>query len=60
MKKPTPNVTEPDEMLAEYDFNGGVRGKYAKLFAAGEVTVRVDAPEIKKRKSAPRMKGKES
>ncbi len=47
-------------MLAEYDFNGGVRGKYAKLFAAGEVTVRVDAPEIKKRKSAPRMKGKES
>jgi hypothetical protein len=53
MKKPTPEVAEPDRMLAEYDFSGGVRGKYAKLFAAGEVTVQVEAPEIKKRRSAP-------
>jgi hypothetical protein len=60
MKKPIPEVAEPDEMLAEYDFSGGVRGKYAKLFAASEVTVRVEAPEIKKREPAPRKKRKRS
>ena len=24
-----------DEMLKEYDFSGGIRGKYAKRYAAG-------------------------
>jgi hypothetical protein len=39
MKKTTRKVSEPDDMLAEYDFSGGVRGKYAERFADGEVTV---------------------
>lgn len=60
MKKPTAEVADADEMLAEYDFSGGVRGKYAKLFAASEVTVRVEAPEIKKRESASGKKRKRS
>jgi hypothetical protein len=39
MKKTTRKVSESDDMLAEYDFSGGVRGKYAKRFADNEVTV---------------------
>jgi hypothetical protein len=30
---------ESDEMLPEYDFSGGVRGKYAKQFARDAVMV---------------------
>lgn len=38
---------EPDEMRAEYDFSGGVRGKYAHLFGAGRpVRVVVLAPDV--------------
>ncbi|MBZ0273159.1 hypothetical protein K8I61_14065 [bacterium] len=29
------NDNDKDEMRAEYDFRGGVRGKYAKRYAAG-------------------------
>lgn len=34
-----------DEMLPEYDFSGGVRGKYAKLYAEGTNVVLLD-PDI--------------
>jgi hypothetical protein len=34
MKKARSKTTEP-EMLADYDFSGGVRGKYARKYAAG-------------------------
>ena len=37
MKKAKPKVS--DEMLPEYDFRGGVRGKYAASFAKGAPTV---------------------
>jgi len=47
-------------MLAEYDFSGGIRGMYAKRFETEEVTVRVDAPEIKKRAPGPQKKRRES
>ena len=33
------------EMLAEYDFSKGVRGKYAKLYANGSNVVMID-PDI--------------
>ena len=35
MKKKRSNVSEPDEMRPEYDFRGGVRGKYARRYAEG-------------------------
>lgn len=35
----------PDEMGAEYDFSGGVRGKYAAQFAQGSRVV-VLAPDV--------------
>ena len=36
-----------EEMRAEYDFSGGVRGKYAARFAAGQtVRVVVLAPDV--------------
>ncbi len=38
---------QPKEMLEEYDFSQGVRGKYAKRFAEGSNLV-VIAPEIAK------------
>jgi hypothetical protein len=31
-----------DELLPEYDFSGGVRGKYAKRYADGVKTVLID------------------
>jgi hypothetical protein len=34
-----------DEMLPEYDFSGGVRGKYAGRFAAGSHVVVLD-PDV--------------
>jgi hypothetical protein len=36
---------EPDEMRPEYDFSGGVRGKYAAGFARGTNVV-VLAPDV--------------
>jgi hypothetical protein len=36
---------EAEEMLAEYDFSGGVRGKYAKRFAKGTIMVALD-PDV--------------
>ena len=36
---------EPEEMLPEYDFSGGVRGKYASRFANGTIMVVLD-PDV--------------
>ncbi len=36
---------EPEEMLPEYDFSGGVRGKYASRFATGTIKVVLD-PDV--------------
>ena len=36
---------EPEEMLPEYDFSGGVRGKYAARFAKDTVMVVLD-PDV--------------
>ena len=41
---PTPAV-DPDEMLPEYDFRGGVRGKYAARYAEGTNIVLLD-PDV--------------
>jgi hypothetical protein len=46
MKKAA-NIPEKDEMRPEYDFSGGVRGKYARRFAAGSNVVVID-PDIAK------------
>lgn len=46
MKKPThdPDQAEAEEMLPEYDFRGGVRGKHARALQQG-YTVKVHRPE---------------
>ena len=44
MKKETKTRREP-EMMQEYDFSGGVRGKYADRFAAGSNMVLL-APDV--------------
>jgi len=44
MKKEQKSEREPD-MLDEYDFNGGVRGKYAERFARGSNIVVLD-PDV--------------
>ena len=36
-----------DEMLDEYDFSGGIRGKYAERFAQGTNIVVLDADVAK-------------
>lgn len=36
---------EADEMRAEYDFSGGVRGKYAERYARGTNVVLLD-PDV--------------
>ena len=36
---------EAEEMLPEYDFSGGVRGKYAGRFAKGTIMVALD-PDV--------------
>ena len=36
---------EADEMRAEYDFSGGVRGKYAERYAQGTNVVLLD-PDV--------------
>ena len=41
MKKIMANRKDPD-MLAEYDFSGGVRGKYAQRYREGTNIVRLD------------------
>jgi len=46
MKKTTKTRRDPD-MLDEYDFSRGVRGKYAKRFAAGSNVV-VLSPDVAK------------
>ena len=46
MKKQTVSpAEEPDEMRAEYDFSGGVRGKYAERYARGTNVVLLD-PDV--------------
>jgi hypothetical protein len=45
-KQPAPAAVDPDEIQPEYDFRGGVRGKYAERFAAGPVRVVVLAPDV--------------
>ncbi len=45
MKKLADRVKEPD-MLAEYDFNGGIRGKYAERFKEVKNDVIVLAPDV--------------
>jgi hypothetical protein len=37
--------TKDSEMLEEYDFHGGIRGKYAKKYAAGTNVVVID-PDV--------------
>lgn len=44
MKK-TSKSEQDDEMLPEYDFSGGVRGKYARRFAEGTNLVAL-APDV--------------
>ena len=44
MRKARPK-READEMLPEYDFSGGVRGKYAHRFAEGTIMVVLD-PDV--------------
>jgi hypothetical protein len=39
-----PEATDPD-MLADYDFSGGVRGKYAKRYAQGTNVVLLE-PDV--------------
>ena len=46
MKKAT-NRDSDDEMLREYDFSKGVRGKYAKRYAQGTNVVLL-APDVAK------------
>ena len=46
MKKATKTRRDPD-MLNEYDFSKGVRGKYAKRFAKGSNVV-VLSPDVAK------------
>lgn len=38
-------IPKVDEMLAEYDFSGGERGKYAKRFAEGTNIIVLD-PDV--------------
>jgi hypothetical protein len=40
-----PNNEREPEMLEEYDFSGGVRGKYAARFARGSQVVVLD-PDV--------------
>jgi hypothetical protein len=45
MKKTTSRVREETTMRPEYDFSGGVRGKYAKRYAQGSNIVVLD-PDV--------------
>ena len=63
MKKPTTNPQDPD-LLDEYDFSKGVRGKYAQRYREGTNIVRLDDdvakifPDAKSVNSALRALGK--
>jgi len=46
MKKTRSKTIEP-ETLAEYDFSGGVRGKYARKYATGRNVVVLE-PDVAK------------
>jgi hypothetical protein len=46
MKKPRNKTTEP-QMQSEYDFSGGVRGKYARCYAQGTNVVVLE-PDVAK------------
>ena len=45
MKKSRSKVSEPDAMRPEYDFRGGVRGKYARRYSQGTNVVVLD-PDV--------------
>ena len=45
MKKNRNKVSEPDDFRAQYDFRGGVRGKYARRYAEGTNVVVLD-PDV--------------
>ncbi len=46
MKKNLTSTPEPDDgMLAEYDFSGGVRGKYVERFKSGSNIV-ILSPDV--------------
>jgi hypothetical protein len=47
-KKKEDRVEQDPEMLDEYDFSGGVRGKYAKRYAEGTniVVLSADGAEV--------------
>lgn len=45
MKKAESQTEPPDEMLPEYDFQSGARGKYAQRYATGSNVV-VLAPDV--------------
>ena len=63
MKKATTNPQDPD-LLDEYDFSKGVRGKYARRYREGTNIVRLDDdvakifPDAKSVNSALRALGK--
>ena len=46
MNKPMPNQRDPD-MLNEYDFSKGVRGKYAERYYASRTLIRLDDDMVK-------------
>ena len=47
VRRPAPRGAVSDEMRAEYDFSGGIRGKYAGRFGPGRVVrVVVLAPDV--------------
>ena len=41
MKKTTSNTHTHDDMQPEYDFSGGIRGKYAKRLKENGYTIRI-------------------
>lgn len=45
MKKKPSKVSEPAEIRAQYDFRGGVRGKYAGRYGQGTNVVVLD-PDV--------------
>ena len=45
MKKQVTKTKSTDEMRPEYDFSGGVRGKYAKSYAEGTNVVKL-SPDV--------------
>jgi hypothetical protein len=46
MKKTSRKLQPDDDMRAEYDFRGGIRGKYASQFAERDAVVIVLAPDV--------------